>query len=85
MAAELMIYCIESLYLLHFFLPPHPMRKRVERSYSNEVEVQGETRPCRTYCVCGQIFFDIESVRPCYLYHWTANKMLLPMVYKTLV
>ena len=37
------------------------------------------------YCVCSQIFFDIESVRSSYLYHWIANKMLFPMVYKTLV
>ena len=28
--------------------------------------------------------FYIESFRPSYLYYWIANKMLFPMVYKTL-
>ena len=34
------------------------------------------------YCVCGQIIVDTESVRPSYLYHWIANRMLFPVYIK---
>ena len=41
------------------------------------VHVYADTRPHCTYCVCGQIFFDVESVRPSYLCNWIENKMQL--------
>ena len=61
------------------------MWKAKFRSGSVESQAKGVFTSPYLLFLWSNIFFNIEHFRPSYLNHWIANKMLFPVVYKTLV